>query len=74
MQPRVFEAPQPVAHRHSGAAGVPVDIGFCLRFGEAEMFLNVPHRLGVAVRAGLQPEIDENPVATPEGIVELLQL
>ena len=74
MQPRVLEASQPITHWYSGAAGVPVHIGFRPRLRKAEMLLHMHHRLGVAVRAGLQPEIYENPVATPEGIVELLQL
>ena len=33
----------------------------------------MPDRLPVTVSTGLQPEIDEDPVATPECVVELLQ-
>src|SRR5438874_3810395 len=68
----IFESSKPVTHGHCRRRSVPVDIGFRPRFGEAEVLLHVHYRLFVTVTASLKAEIDENSMATPEGVMKLL--
>src|SRR6267143_738720 len=68
----VFQTAQPITHRHGRLAGVPVHVGLGAGASEAQMDLQIFHRRFVAVAAGLQAQIDEDPMAAPEGVVELL--
>src|SRR5437762_2070732 len=53
-QALIFEASQPIAHRHPWLACVPIDLRFGSSFGETKMFAQVPLRLWIGVLAGLE--------------------
>jgi hypothetical protein len=70
-EPFVFEPAEPITHGDTGLAGVPIDIGFGPGAGETKVATEVFDGLFVAVVAGLETKIHQDPVASPEGVMEL---
>ena len=72
VQPFVFQTPKPVTHGHRRLSRVPINVGLRSGTGKAQVFHQMPHRLLISVAPRLQVEVDQDPVTTPQGVVQLL--
>src|SRR6267142_2539276 len=71
-QALIFQPAQPITHRHRRTCRVPIHVCLRARLCKSQMLLHMPHCLLIAVSSRLQSQIHQDPMTSPERVVQLL--